>query len=174
MNCCKNCNEETKNPQFCCHSCAATFNNVKERFPKRYKRVYYCVYCGEIAKHQRKIDGVYRMLCSDCFAPRLLSNEEQGDLTLNKLKHLSIHQRHAKIRGYSRSVYTRSNKPQACYSCGYDKHIEVCHIKPIASFDGDTPFRIINSVDNLVALCRNCHWEFDHKLLEIDFILDIK
>jgi hypothetical protein len=25
----------------------------------------------------------------------------------------------------------------------------------------------VNSLDNLVGLCPNCHWEFDHGLLQL-------
>lgn len=49
-----------------------------------------------------------------------------------------------------------------CSKCGYDKHFEVCHIKPISSFSPDTLLIEINDVSNLIALCPNCHWEFDH------------
>lgn len=50
-----------------------------------------------------------------------------------------------------------------CAKCGYSKHIEVCHIKPIASYDLDTKINTVNEISNLIALCPNCHWEFDHK-----------
>lgn len=166
---CMLCGELTHNKKFCSRDCASIYNAKAQ--PSR-KRIYYCFYCGEKASHERKIDGVHRKICSECFTPKLMGEKEQGDLTLNKLKHLSIHQRHAKIRGYSRGIYYRSNKPKCCYNCGYNKHVEICHIKPISEFNGDIPFRIINSIDNLVALCRNCHWEFDHQLLEIKFLVD--
>jgi hypothetical protein len=34
--------------------------------------------------------------------------------------------------------------------------------EPISSFADDTPIDVINAPDNLLALCPNCHWEFDH------------
>lgn len=49
-----------------------------------------------------------------------------------------------------------------CQCCGYDKHVEVCHIKPISKFNNDTLISIINNPSNLYVLCPNCHWEFDH------------
>lgn len=52
---------------------------------------------------------------------------------------------------------------KSCQKCGYDKHVEVCHIKPIASYDIKTPIDIINDPANLIVLCPNCHWEFDHQ-----------
>jgi hypothetical protein len=52
-----------------------------------------------------------------------------------------------------------------CKNCGYDRHVEICHIRPINSFPEDTPVAVVNDLSNLVALCPNCHWEFDHGLL---------
>ena len=45
-----------------------------------------------------------------------------------------------------------------CSICGYDKHVEVAHIKAINEFSDDTPLSIINNRDNLLLLCRNDHW----------------
>jgi predicted restriction endonuclease len=53
-----------------------------------------------------------------------------------------------------------------CENCGYDKHIEVAHIKAIGLFTLETLINIINSPRNLLALCPNYHWEYDHSLLE--------
>lgn len=62
------------------------------------------------------------------------------------------------VRGRARSCLTESK----CQRCGYDKHVEACHIKPISSFPNDTLISVINHKDNLIALCPNCHWEFDN------------
>ncbi|MFZ8310550.1 HNH endonuclease [Staphylococcus aureus] len=51
--------------------------------------------------------------------------------------------------------------------CGYAKHYEVCHIKAINQFDSNTRLSEVNDINNLVALCRNCHWELDHGLISI-------
>lgn len=51
-----------------------------------------------------------------------------------------------------------------CSKCGYDKHIEVAHIKPISSFPPDTLIITVNDPSNLIPLCPNCHWEFDNIL----------
>lgn len=49
-----------------------------------------------------------------------------------------------------------------CSKCGYDKHFQICHIKSISSFPDDTMLSEINNISNVVALCPNCHWEFDN------------
>ena len=63
------------------------------------------------------------------------------------------------IRGRARSIVSSDSR---CQHCGYDKHVEVCHIKPISSFSDDTPIDTINHPNNLILLCPNCYWEFDH------------
>lgn len=54
------------------------------------------------------------------------------------------------------------NAVLVCAKCGYDKHVEVCHVKPISSFDKSTPLGVVNSKENLLLLCPNCHWEHDN------------
>jgi len=49
-----------------------------------------------------------------------------------------------------------------CRLCGYDKHFEVAHIKPISEFPEDTLLTVVNDPTNLMPLCPNCHWEFDN------------
>ena len=34
-------------------------------------------------------------------------------------------------------------------------------------FDKDTTLNEINDINNLMALCRNCHWEFDNGLISL-------
>lgn len=52
---------------------------------------------------------------------------------------------------------------QLSYNSKNSKHIEVCHIRPIADYPPDTLLSVINDTSNLIGLCPNCHWEFDHK-----------
>lgn len=67
----------------------------------------------------------------------------------------------------ARRVYSASDKPKRCMNCGYDKHYQVCHIKAVSEFDDNTLIKEINDLSNLVALCPNCHWEFDNNLLKL-------
>jgi len=54
-----------------------------------------------------------------------------------------------------------------CFNCGYHKHVEVCHIKAVSSYEDSSLISEINSKENLLFLCPNCHWEFDTGVLEI-------
>ena len=44
-----------------------------------------------------------------------------------------------------------------CAICGYDKHVEIAHIKPVSDFTDSCTIAEINSIDNLIALCPNHH-----------------
>lgn len=65
------------------------------------------------------------------------------------------------IRKLADSIFKRSNKPRECAICGYNKHIEIAHIKGVSEFSDDSLVSEINDINNLVALCPNHHWEFD-------------
>lgn len=79
------------------------------------------------------------------------------------------HAARRKIAASARRTFIKLVGSKICYECGYTKHVEVCHIQSVSSFPGNTKIYIINSVGNLVALCPNHHWEFDHGELEIEF-----
>ena len=57
------------------------------------------------------------------------------------------------------------NRPQMCENCGYSKHVEACHLRPVADFPDDALVGEINADNNLALLCPNCHWEWDHEAL---------
>ena len=71
------------------------------------------------------------------------------------------------IQKIARANYFNSNKNPKCHICGYDKHVEVAHIKAVSEFEDTATVNEINSVNNLVGLCPNHHWEYDHGLLTI-------
>ena len=71
------------------------------------------------------------------------------------------------IRNIAQKIYMKNNLNPQCYICGYNKHVEVCHIKPVSEFNDSITIQEINSLDNLVGLCPNCHWEFDNGMLKL-------
>ncbi len=158
MNICKNCGKSTKNPKFCNKSCAAIYNNVK--FPKRKRKQRYCKHCG--------IKVLPRRLTCDNCNPSCVdwSKRTIEDVIMLNNRHTNKYRR---IRDHARYVYDSSDRPKGCEKCPYDKHYEVCHIKPIHLFTSDTPVSIVNALDNLIALCRNCHWEFDNGLFSFNW-----
>lgn len=152
---CKHCDRATTNPTFCSLSCAASFNNRK--FPKKKTAK------PKSCKHCRVQIFGRRTTCDDCNP----SCVDWSRLTLSELKVRAKYQHSARVRQVARNIYRQSDRPKHCVICGYDKHYEVCHIKPIQEFSDITSIATINDLNNLVALCPNHHWEFDHGLLTL-------
>lgn len=164
---CENCQVETSNPKFCSSSCAASYNN--KRFPKRKRKKRYCKHCGKDITRSKGQPAVVTV-CNDC--NRNVVNWD--GIRLCDMHGLRSYQKSSRIRERARQTYRNSNLSKECVICRYNKHYEVCHIKPIKEFEGSAMVVDINSLSNLVALCRNCHWEFDHGILSKEFILRAK
>jgi predicted nucleic acid-binding Zn ribbon protein len=148
---CLTCGTDTSNPKFCSRSCAAKYNN-RTRLRKR--KNYYCLVCNTPVPHRRKYCDEHNPLVVDW-----------SKKTISAMRHMPTWYIHARIRQLARSVYERSGKPKRCFFCGYTKYVEICHIEQIQDFPENAPISVINSADNLVALCPNHHWEVDHGLL---------
>ena len=151
---CLFCEKHTSNPKFCSRSCAASYNNKK--VPKR-KPEHKCLDCGNPITANR----------ARCMEHYLIwiKNKEVKDMTLKE----AIYEKHHKSSAFS-LVRTRARAIgkklgfTKCLKCGYNKHIEIAHIKPISSFSDDIMISEINSKQNIMPLCPNCHWEYDHNL----------
>jgi hypothetical protein len=159
---CLHCQEETKNPKFCCRTCAAIYNNKKS--PKRkLTRLCSCLDCKSIVRNYRssRCETHYQEYLK-CKKDSILETTIGEYRDRNKLLHSSS--THAHIRGLARSWFKELTK-KPCAACGYNKHVELCHIKAMASFTEDSLIKEVNNKDNIVQLCPNCHWEFDNGLL---------
>lgn len=157
---CLYCDKETTNSKFCSQGCATTFHNKLK--PKRKKKDFYCIACGKIVSYRKKY-------CAEC-NPQFVNWDK---ITLNDIIYTADKQmsnKYTRVRDHAKTVFKNSNLPKACFCCNYEKHFEVCHIKPIYMFAEDTTISVINNLSNLVALCPNCHWELDNGLINIDDI----
>lgn len=145
LECGKDIPYEKRYNKFCSHGCSAKYNNVR-----KIKKVRHCRNCGSVVDR-------FRVLCDNC------KMTNAWKLTLGELQSRAKYQCNAQIRNHGRIVF-KNNKPNVtkCERCGYDKHIEICHIKDINKFSPDTPIMTINAIENLIGLCPNCHWEFDN------------
>lgn len=147
---CRHCDAITLNPVFCSRSCAAAHNNKCK--PKR-KPSGKCVSCGD------PIRSKYTY-CKNCFPLSSLLHKTYGELCS-----LRKYQKHSAIRDHARKRFLASDLPKKCIICGYSKHIDVCHIKAIRQFSDATQLSEINSLLNLMPLCKNHHWEFDNNMM---------
>lgn len=154
---CLFCGKQMCNPKFCNRSCAASFNNKKT--PKR-KPEHKCLDCDTLISAKRARCRKHYLIW--------LKQKEAKDMTLNEAIYKKHHRSsaYALIRTRARSISKKLGFNK-CVNCGYDKHIEIAHIKPISAFTGDILISEINSIKNIIPLCPNCHWEFDNKLLKI-------
>jgi 5-methylcytosine-specific restriction endonuclease McrA len=75
------------------------------------------------------------------------------------------------IRQNAITSYINSGRPLKCAVCDYDIHVQIAHIKPVSKFKSSAFISDINAQSNLIALCPNHHWEYDHKILNIDHLV---
>ncbi len=169
MNICLYCAKETENAKFCDRSCSASFNN--KAFPKR-KLVRICSHenCNSIIRNYRST------LCQNHWDEHKEAKMGFADKTLGEyinlpgLKLLHNSSRFAYIRNFARS-WLKHLLDLSCFNCGYSKHKELCHIKPISEFSNDSLLSEINCEYNVLPLCPNCHWEFDNNQLDRQLLI---
>ena len=149
---CKNCNRiihvgngkvtDVKKRKFCSHSCAASFNNTK-----KIKKI--IISKSIITREDKLLNITKGELFGKC------KNYFSARSTITKIARLNM---------------KKSNRDRICVNCGYNKHVEVCHIKGVQDFPDNSSLHEINKIENLMYLCPNCHWEFDNGLLSISSI----
>lgn len=154
---CLNCNIEfeksksniKKSPNhYCSRSCACSANNKKN--PRR-KPEGTCIKCGVPCRSSRQ-------KCPKCILEHKPKDHTIAEVIYDKHHRSSAF---ALIRSRARTI-AKNLKMNSCEVCGYDKHVEVAHIKAISEFDPQTKLSVVNDPSNLKALCPNCHWEFDN------------
>lgn len=152
---CLFCGKETKNPKYCGRSCSAKASN---KTPKRTRKIWYCQNCNKEAEYSRKF-------CKECGCYTKI--EDYDCKTLKDVRYNSGHKSNA--NSFVRALARRKFKDikSSCQNCNYSLHIEVCHIKQVASFLDTDLVGEVNSRENVVFLCPNCHWEFDNGYLSL-------
>lgn len=159
---CRHCStefEKSVEHQIYCSSACLNRASQKRWKMKTKKK---CPTCDEmIMKKSRK--------CRQCAA-----NDRAGDdikkMTIGEYqsrgsiidKHPSWKNSH--IRGFARS-WNKNLLSIGCQKCGYSKHVEIAHIKPVSSFSDNSTLWEVNCPENIFILCPNCHWEFDNRLI---------
>jgi hypothetical protein len=120
-----------------------------------------CPKCGKRINYRTKF-------CQSCF--NLGQKEENKNITIIQLKEKYKNKFNgwysSEIRNYNR-VWNRHLLDLGCQVCGYNKHIELCHIKSIKSFNGNSTMKEVNHEKNNLVLCPNHHWEFDSGILKL-------
>ena len=104
--------------------------------------------------------------CKECFAVIVQvktaeSIREFGEQTLRQFTARYPRHQYQKVRAHAHRIADYVGLSKKCSVCGYDKHVELAHKKSIGSFSKDSKLSEINSLENLVYLCPNHHWELD-------------
>lgn len=169
---------------FCSRSCSAKENNkkspkrspegecstCKSPIPKCLKRCDDCRTKTREMKYATCKCGYEKLrnskLCSKC------RRIDSGDKTKADFEYSENGNRcsqYARIRDNSRYIAkTKGLYQKGCHFCGYSKFLEIAHIKAVKDFDDNALISEINHTNNLVQVCRNCHWELDHGQLMMD------
>lgn len=98
------------------------------------------------------------------YKPSSLLNRTKGELLSDRKNYQSYR---STIRKLAEKIYTDSGQKKVCAICGYDKHVEIAHIKAVSEFDDSATIAEINSLNNLIALCPNHHWEYDNGIITL-------
>lgn len=161
--------EIAKSPRhFCSRSCSARCNNFGKCKNSSIERV--CNKCYE--KFSTNKVHHSRVRCKDC-------SHSLSDVILNTkaitlgeiISRKSVSDKHPSwkyvhVRNLNR-FWNSDLRKLSCANCGYDKHVELAHRKAISSFPLTATLGEINSPNNNIQLCPNCHWEFDKGLLTL-------
>ena len=149
---------ETRIKRFCSSSCAAKYNNARK---ESRKIVNHCT-CGKLISRNGK-------QCNSCAKLGPTGSYKSESLTKAELFKLrgSWQSARTEIRRVSERNFNNSGAEKVCYACGYTKHVQIAHMRAVSSFTDEALVSHICTVDNLRALCPNCHWEYDHGHLQL-------
>src|SRR2546428_438122 len=145
---------DVREKQFCNHSCASRFfQNKMNTGPRRQ-----CTLCLKPLATKYRQSGPLKQICFSCHPKEFArtGNKTKAEVTPNTISYNARHV-FSKLGVYS------CQAPE----CAYTLHIEVCHRQAIYTFPKTALLKEINRPENLIGLCPNHHWEFDHKLLTL-------
>lgn len=176
---------DVRKKKFCNSSCSAKYNNTKRI---KMSSITICEKCGDIIYLNSNNKGGFnkRKYCDRC---AVLNCKRNGENAKNRMREKNgfissevtkgfLYEKYkseiarTKINMHARKIYAESGCAYKCVICGYDKHVQISHIKGISEFDDDAKVIEINDIKNLVALCPTHHWEYDHDIIKCDDILN--
>lgn len=96
--------------------------------------------------------------------PSPILSKTKGEMLSDRKNYQSYR---SSVRRLAEKIYIDSGQKKVCAICGYDKHVEIAHIKAVSDFDDSATIAEINSIDNLIALCPNHHWEYDNGIINL-------
>lgn len=156
---------------YCSRSCAAMTNNKgKQKNPPRKRQCKQCKSDFYVGTAHKSINHCQSCLTNNPSNANFYKQKTKGDY----VKSTSSKQRgsfwiNSRIRLFCKSWNSDLiNLP--CQKCGYSIHTELCHIKPLSTFDDSALLGDMNHPDNILVLCGNHHWELDNGYLPLEEI----
>ena len=147
---------------FCSRSCNRTYQNKTNNPNPKIDRTCTCENCN-ITFNKTK-DQVSNTCSMFCYMELGMKQRLMKDvIKRNDANKYDTVRKNARL--YSKYFY-----PAKCMVCDYDKHYEVCHVKDLKDFTREETIYEVNNKTNLIHLCPNCHWEFDHNQLDLQKI----
>ena len=165
---------DNKNKRYCSRSCSNSAEPRRKAVVNSY----------QISRYQNKgiRETIYiKPICLNCnqehsressFCSTICKTEHRFKNTLLKNCYCNgaMANKYRVIRDSAKN-YSKHFIGTVCQNCGYNKHIEIAHIKPIKDFNENDTLWDVNNSTNLMALCPNCHWEFDSGNLTLEQIM---
>lgn len=144
---------DVRKKKVCSQKCNAARRKSLGTMPTKRPRMFRaCSDCGSNTN-----SNVPLKRCADCRNKQsALHKLKQRGKGLKAMRRLHLH-----------AKKVLKERPKLCVRCGYDKHAEGAHIQPVSSFPETALLAEVNAPANLVMLCPNCHWEFDHGVFTI-------
>lgn len=145
----------TKTKKYCNSKCMGKANAIKYKEDRAERKI-----LNTLSTRQRREE-------------KSLAQLERDEAYLKRSKEDCLNSAATRVAGririckHAHRRYSKLVGKSKCFVCGYDKYTEVCHKKSVSSFPGSATLDEINSLDNLISLCPNCHWEFDNGHLKL-------
>ncbi len=149
------CETMTTGKNFCSIKCRQLYKSNPSIGNQEDKKRYCCNSCGK--------ETIFIYFCSnDCRKSYKKESKKKSIIGVdNRQKFLLTD---IEIRSDARLRFSKL-KITYCENCSYSKNYQIAHIKAVSSFLDNDFIKDINDLTNLIALCPNCHWEFDHNLM---------
>ena len=110
-------------------------------------------------------------ICNNVKGNRAIKNKTKKEILEKSSSYQSYR---SAIRKDAEKTFSEKDGNNKCCICGYDKHIEIAHVRPVSDFSEDSLVCEINHINNIIPLCPNHHWEFDNGVLSKEGLSSIK
>jgi hypothetical protein len=150
--------------------CGGVKKQISEYCKKCYnanRPKYSCEKCGK--KRKKTLSP----MCRKCFYDYQTSIISSDDRIISSMFYnCGERNKYNGVRCHARRLIKSLRLEFKCKCCNFSSGVQVCHIKSISSFDENSKLSEVNDIKNLILLCPNCHWLFDHGYNSLEKLVD--